>query len=223
MIKLWKTESFFELMLPALTTMFGLQTLRVLLPSFVWYLGDSVGISYVLLGVVALGTFVLSFLVAPFYRLVGLRPALFIVLTSISIFRLLEQVSVLPSLDLAFALIGTVLFTFFIPLYLAYVRMRGGAAARKFGRGFLLGFVFDTTLFGSFHTLDLSWQTHPLAPIILVLAVILHLWLTMRLPSRPTWRPSWKGQVFGYRLPRMVRKRWITSRLPRQTWRCWMC
>lgn len=178
----WKTQSFFELALPALTTMFGLQTLRVLLPSFVWYLGDSVGIAYTVLGLVALGTFLFSFAAAPVYRWLGLRRALMVSFVGIGLMRLLEQFSTSAALDLVFAIIGTILFTFFIPFYLAHVRIQGGAAPRKFGRGFLLGFVFDTTIHGSFHTLDLSWQQHPLAPIILVLAVIAQLWLTMRLP-----------------------------------------
>ena len=177
--KLWNTKSFFELALPALTAMFGLQMLRVLLPSIVWYLGDTLDVSSAMLGLLSLGLFALSFLVVPIYRALGLRRALFGVLVGIAIMRLLEQVSVVPALDLIFALVGTVLFTFFIPLYLSYVRLQGGAAPRKFGRGFLLGFVFDTTLHGSFHTLDLSWQQHPLAPIILVLVVVAQLTLTM--------------------------------------------
>lgn len=181
-LKLWKTQSFFELALPALTTMFGLQMLRVLLPSFVWYLGDSVGIAYTTLGLVALGTFMFAFAAAPVYRWLGLRRALGVALAGVALMRLLEQVSASAAFDLGFTIVGTILFTFFIPFYLAYVRIQGGPAPRKFGRGFLLGFVFDITLHGSFHTLDLSWQPQPLAPIILVLAVLAQLWLTMRLP-----------------------------------------
>ena len=60
--KLWDNETFADLALPALTTLFGLQMLRVLLPSFVWYLGDSVGVSYVMLGPIAIGTFLAAFL-----------------------------------------------------------------------------------------------------------------------------------------------------------------
>ena len=177
--RLWNTKSFFELMLPALTTMFGLQMLRVLLPSIVWYLGDTLDASNAILGLAAIGVFALSFLVTPFYRSLGLRRALFSTLVGIAIMRLLEQVTLVPALDLVFALGGVVLFTFFIPLYLSFVRVQGGAAPRKFGRGLLLGFVFDTTLRGSFNTLDVSWQQHPLAPIIVVLAVVAHLALTM--------------------------------------------
>ena len=163
--RLWNTKSFFELALPALTTLFALQTLRVLLPSFVWYLGDSLEISYPVIVLVAIGTFALSFFVLPFYRAVGLRRALTIVLVGIAVCRLVEQFSAIPFLDFVFSLVGTVLYTFFIPLYLIYVRIQGGFAPRKFGRGFLLGFVFDTTLHGSFHTLDLNWQPLALATI----------------------------------------------------------
>ncbi|MBI5032257.1 MAG: endonuclease/exonuclease/phosphatase family protein [Chloroflexi bacterium] len=180
--RLWNTKSFFELALPALTTLFALQMLRVLLPSFVWYLGDSVGLSYALLGIIAVGTFALSFLVIPFYHALGLQRALTAVLVGIAICRLGEQLLSLPLLDFVFSLVGTVLYTFFIPLYLIYVRIQGGFAPRKFGRGFLLGFVFDTTLHGSFHTLDLNWQSIPLATIIVVATVIAQLWLTLRLP-----------------------------------------
>ncbi len=177
--KLWNTKSFFELALPALTTMFGLQALRVLLPSIVWYIGDTLDASTAILAVVSIGIFVLSFLATPFYRALGLRRALFVVLIGIGLFRLLEQVIAQQPLDFIFSLCVVVLFTFFIPLYLGYVRLQGGAAPRKFGRGFLLGLVFDTTLRGSFHTLDLSWQHSPLAPIIVVLLVLAQLGLTI--------------------------------------------
>jgi len=179
--KLWNTKSFLELALPALTTMFGLQMLRVLLPSLVWYLGDTLEVSSAMLGVISIGIFALSFLVAPFYRALGLRRALRVVLFGVALFRLLAQFAMIQPLDFLFSLGAVVLFTFFIPLQLAYVRLQGGAAPRKFGRGILLGFVFDTTLRGAFHTLDLSWQQSPLAPIIIVLAVAAQLGLTFYL------------------------------------------
>lgn len=179
--KLWNTKSFFELALPALTMMLGLQMLRVLIPTIVWYLGDTVDLSSVLLGVIALGIFALSFLVIPLRRALGLRRALLVTLIGIGSTRLLEQVVIVPALDFVFALSGTVLFTFFIPLYLAYVRLEKGAAPRKFGRGMLLGLVFDTTIHGSFHTLDLSWQQHSFAPIVTVLTVLAQLALTLYL------------------------------------------
>lgn len=179
--RLWNTRSFFDLALPGLTMMLGLQTLRVLIPTIVWYLGDTLELSSIILGVIALGIFALSFLAIPLYRALGLRRALWVTLLGIGMTRLMEQVLILPALDFLFALVGTVLFTFFIPLYLAYVRVDKLAAPRKFGRGLLLGLVFDTTIHGSFHTLDLSWQQHSFAPIIAVLVVLAQMGLTLYL------------------------------------------
>lgn len=179
--RLWNTRSFLDLALPGLTMMLGLQTLRVLIPTIVWYLGDTLDLSSIVLGVISLGIFALSFLVIPLYRALGLRRALWVTMLGIGIARLLEQVLILPALDFLFALLGTVLFTFFIPLYLAYVRLEKGAAPRKFGRGLLLGLVFDTTIHGSFHTLDLSWQQHSFAPIVAVLVVLAQMALTLYL------------------------------------------
>lgn len=179
--RFWDTRSFFELALPGLTTMLGLQTLRVLIPTIVWYLGDTLGLSSIILGVIAIGIFALSFLVIPLYRALGLRRALWVTLLGIGVARLMEQVLILPALDFLFALMGTVLFTFFVPLYLAYVRVDKLAAPRKFGRGLLLGLVFDTTIHGSFHTLDLSWQQHSFAPIVAVLVVLAQMGLTLYL------------------------------------------
>jgi endonuclease/exonuclease/phosphatase family metal-dependent hydrolase len=179
--RLWNTRAFLELALPGLTMMLGLQTLRVLIPTIVWYLGDTLALSSVILGVIAIGIFTLSFLVIPLYRALGLRRALWVTLLGIGVARLLEQVLILPALDFLFAFIGTVLFTFFIPLYLAYVRLEKGAAPRKFGRGLLLGLVFDTTVHGSFHTLDLSWQQHSFAPMVAVLVVLAQMALTLYL------------------------------------------
>jgi len=179
--RLWNTRAFLELALPGLTMMLGLQTLRVLIPTIVWYLGDTLALSSVILGVIAIGIFALSFLVIPLYRALGLRRALWVTLLGIGVARLLEQVLILPALDFLFAFIGTVLFTFFIPLYLAYVRLEKGAAPRKFGRGLLLGLVFDTTVHGSFHTLDLSWQQHSFAPMVAVLVVLAQMALTLYL------------------------------------------
>ncbi|MCI0478487.1 MAG: hypothetical protein L0Y55_19780, partial [Anaerolineales bacterium] len=97
--KLWNTKSFLELALPALTTMFGLQMLRVLLPSLVWYLGDTLEVSSAMLGVISIAIFALSFLVAPFYRALGLRRALRVVLIGVALLRLLAQFAMIQPLD----------------------------------------------------------------------------------------------------------------------------
>ena len=177
---LWNTQTFFSLALPALTTLFGLQFLRLLFPSLVWYLGDSVEVAYVMLAPFAIGIFVASFLAALFRRALGQRVALFAVIGGLGLARLVEQVSEIPALDLALATIGTILFTFFFPIYLAHTRAQGGDATRQFGLGFLLGVTFDTTIHGAFGTLDLSWQPGFVALILVAIFVAAQLWLLAR-------------------------------------------
>ena len=179
--KLWSKDTFVVLALPALTTMFGLQLLRVLLPSFVWYLGDTVGVSSVTLGVFALGTFGAAFLAAAFQRALGQRRALIVATGGVGLVRLFEQLAIDPTLDLALAMLGTVLFTFFFPIHLAHARAICSDEARRFGRGFLLGLAFDTTIHGAFGTLDPSWQLGWLAFVVVLILVALQWLLLARL------------------------------------------
>jgi endonuclease/exonuclease/phosphatase family metal-dependent hydrolase len=183
--KIWNTETFLEIALPALTTMFGLQLLQVFVPLSVWYLGDSMELDPPLLGAIVLLVFGASFLVIPFHRMLGLRRALRVTLIGIAVIRLFEQLTAVPVLDLALAMLGTILFTFFFPLYLAYVRARGDTAPRKFARGFLLGIVLDTTMYGALHTLDLSWQHSWNAAIWVAAFVAAQLVLIRRFPGCP--------------------------------------
>jgi len=181
--QLWSQESFAVLALPALTTLFGLQALRVLLPSLVWYLGDAAGVSYMMLGPLAIGIFLATFLAAVFRRLLGQRLALIVAAGGLGLARLAEQLSTSPLLDLVLVALGVVLFAFFFPIYLAQVRGQGGSATQQFGVGFLLGLALDTALHGAFGTLDLSWQHSLVAPIIVLLLVAAQWWLLARTPS----------------------------------------
>ncbi len=183
--KFWDKETLFELGLPALTTMFGLQLLRVLLPSFVWYLGDSVGFNYLALGLIAIGTFLAAFLVEPFRRVLGSRRALIATIGGVGLMRLIEQLSSLPVVDLVVAAIGTILFTFYFPLYLARTRVEGVGKTRKSGRGFLLGIAADTTIHGAVGTLDLSWQSGVMPLLFVAILVAAQWWLLARKPFIP--------------------------------------
>lgn len=183
--KLWNTDTFFELALPALTTMFGLQLLRVLLPSFVWYLGDSVGVSYTTLGPIAIGTFLAAFLAEPFRRALGSRRALIVAIGGIGLMRLIVQLLPIPGIDFAASAIGVILFTFYFPLYLQRTRAKEPNATRKSARGFLLGIVLDTTIYGAFGTLDLAWQSGIFPLALVALFVAAQWWLLARDPSIP--------------------------------------
>jgi len=183
--KLWDTFAFYDLALPALTTLFALQLLRVLLPSFVWYLGDTVGVSYAALGPIALGTFLAAFLAEPFRRVLGSRRALIVSIGGIGLMRLIEQLVQIPAVALVTSAAGIILFTFYFPLYLQRVRVHNANATRKFGRGFLLGIVLDTAIYGAFGTLDLGWQTGLLPLALVAILVAAQWWLLARDPSMP--------------------------------------
>jgi len=182
--RLWHKETLFALALPALTTTFGLQLLRVLLPSFLWYLGDSVELAYTLLGPLALGVFAAAFLAGVFRQKLGRMRALTVAMGGVGLARLAEQLFTAPALDLVCAVLGVILFTFFFPLYLAHVRAQDGDATRRFGRGFLLGVALDTTIHGAYGTLDLSWQSDWNALLLVVLMVAAQ-WALLRRLSQP--------------------------------------
>jgi hypothetical protein len=142
----------------SLTVLFGLQLLRVLFPSFVGYLRDARGVDALDLAPLALGIFALSFLAGLLRRAAGPRLAVWATAGGVSLFRLAEQVSRSPGLDLVLSAAGVVLFLLFIPQALAAARAKGSGGATRFGFAFLLGVAADTAVHVGARTLDLSWQ-----------------------------------------------------------------
>jgi endonuclease/exonuclease/phosphatase family metal-dependent hydrolase len=157
----------------SLIVIFGLQLIRVLLPTFVYYLRDSQGMSAISLAPIALGVFALSFLAAPLRRLVGLRWAFVITAGGVALIRAVEQLSFNPALDLVLASLGVALFTMFVAIALEVVRPSGADGTYQFGLAFLLGVAADTAIHSGASTLDLSWQEGPLAAfVVLALAAV---------------------------------------------------
>jgi len=166
-----------ETIVAALTVVFGLQLIRTLLADLVFYLRDSVGAAPALTGVFALGIFSLAFL-APYLRhLLGPRAALLLTAGGIASIRVAEQVVRSPAADLALASLGTVLFLMFVPIFLLHPQERDQPRSGGLALGVLLGLALDTTLKGAFGTLDLSWQTGPLAMLVVALLAGVHLFL----------------------------------------------
>lgn len=176
-------RTLFSLLLPALTTLFGLQMLRILLPSLVWYLGDTVGVSSAILGLVAFGIFLVSFLAAVWQRLWRPQAALLVTAGGLGLLRLAEQISTSPPADLVLAGLGTALFTFFFPIYLGTVHTHDGQAAQRLGLGFLVGLTLDTAVHGACGTLDLSWQRGLVAPLLVLVLVVLQWWALSQTPT----------------------------------------
>ena len=176
----WHWTTLESVALPALTTLLGLQLLRVLLNGLVFYLRDSLGAPTTTAGIYALLLFLTAFLAAPLARFVSPRRALVAIVGALAAVRLAEQLVGEPVADLALATAGTALFLLSIPFLLsrsAGPRLRAG---ETFALGLLLGIAADTALKGTSATLDLSWQPGPLADAVVVATVAALAWLVWR-------------------------------------------
>ncbi|RLC84899.1 MAG: hypothetical protein DRJ03_13055 [Chloroflexi bacterium] len=184
--------------LPALTMLFGLQTMRVLLPLIVYHYGVQPGVSTIGMGLYALGVFLAAFLAAAARRLLRPRFALLLTAGGVALLRLAEQFSPLARLDLFLATAGTVLFLFFLPVYLGHVRGQRERGAADYALGLLLGLALDTALHGLAGTLDLSWQPGLLTGIIVLVLALVQLALLARCARRePTPAVSDVGFLTG--------------------------
>ena len=157
--------------LMAIITAFGLQLLRVLLPSLVWYLKEVKLVATPMVGGLAALTAVAGLLAIPMWRFLGQRSSLWTVGGLVLATRLAEQISRDPAADLWLSLIGTAAFSLFLPLWLGHVRaapsLEGGP---RWAGGLLLGLTLDSGLKGLTSSLDLSWINGwlPLVPLVLL-------------------------------------------------------
>lgn len=163
----------------SITVLFGLQLVRVLLPSLVGYLRDSQGVGSLDLAPIAIGIFSLSFLAGILWRLAGQRTAVWVSVGGVGLIRLIEQISVSANADYILSALGTALFLMFIPIRLGIARSTGTQGTTNFGTAFLLGMSLDTAIHIAGKTLDLSWQTGFL-PILLIAFLLLALFDSLR-------------------------------------------
>ena len=182
----WHWATLESVALPALTTLLGLQLLRVLLNGLVFYLRDSVGAPTTTAGLYALLLFLTAFLAAPLSRFVSPRRALVAVVGGLAAVRLVEQFVGEPAADLALATAGTGLFLLSIPFLLSRSSGSRLKAGETLALGLLLGIAADTALKGASATLDLSWQSGPLAGAVVVATAAALAWLV--------WRASTAGE-----------------------------
>jgi endonuclease/exonuclease/phosphatase family metal-dependent hydrolase len=160
----FSAKSLLALGLPAVVVTIGLQTMRLFFSSLSWYLRDTVGVGSPQLGAIAFATMATAFLAAVVRRLLGPRRALWLTAGGAAALRVIEQLTIDPAADLAFALAGTGLFAMFLPVWWGHVRALGGpAAARRLAGGLALGLALDNGLRSLGGTLDLSWITGPAA------------------------------------------------------------
>ena len=176
----WHWETLEAVALPALTTLLGLQLLRVLLNGLVFYLRDSLGAPTYSAGIYAFLLFLAAFLAAPLARFVSPRRALAAIVGALAGVRLAEQFVGEPAADLALATVGTALFLLSIPFLLGRASGSRLKAGETYVLGLLLGIAADTAIKGASATMDLSWQTGPLADVVVVATVAALAWLVRR-------------------------------------------
>ncbi len=162
-----------ELTLTALTVLFGMQMLRVLVPGMFWILSDRMGWSTIELGAIGLLIFLTAFLAGPLSRLSGNRRLIVITAGGLGLTKLFMQVWWgEPLFNLSLAIIGTILFVIFLPARLENARLKDGPAIPYFALGLLGGLALDTAINGAFSTYDTVWQVEPL-PVLLTLLLVL--------------------------------------------------
>jgi endonuclease/exonuclease/phosphatase family metal-dependent hydrolase len=168
-----------DLLLPALSVLFGLQIIRVLVPGLTWLLGDRFGLDAIQLGSIALIIFLAAFLAGTLHRLLGSYRSIIVTAGGLGLLRLLTQIGWSePLINLILAAAGTILFVLFLPIHLGRARLRGGRGIGLFALGLLTGLLFDTALYGAFSTYDLTWNSN-LPALLLIGVLVLFQWLML--------------------------------------------
>ena len=172
---------FTELTLTALTVLFGMQVLRVLVPGLFWTLNGMMGWGAVEIGIIGFAIFLIGgFLAGPLGRLAGNRSLIVITAAGLGIMRFFMQAWWdEPLFNLSLAIVGAIFFFIFLPACFEDARQRGGPAISHYALGFLGGLALDTAINGAFGTYDTVWQIAPLPLLLTLLLVIIQLVLLM--------------------------------------------
>jgi endonuclease/exonuclease/phosphatase family metal-dependent hydrolase len=169
-----------ELTLTALTVLFGMQVLRVLVPGMFWILGSRMGWSATELGLIGLLIFLTAFIAGPLGRVAGNRLLIAATAAGLCIVRLFMQVWWgEPLFNLSLAIVGTILFVIFLPACFENARIRGGSAISNYVLGLLGGLALDIAINGASGTYDIVWQVAPLPMFLTLLLVIIQLVLVL--------------------------------------------
>jgi endonuclease/exonuclease/phosphatase family metal-dependent hydrolase len=196
------------LMLIALVSFFGLESLRVLVTSVTWGFTREQIILFNL-SPLALLTITILVILSPFF-IVGrvswsqLPRWLFWGGVFQSFFRIAEQISPWPILDFVLASLGVISFVLFYTVVYQVARSRFMVRGRDLAVGILIGVLIDSLIRGVSWTMALSWQTGPWPLLIVIGFSLLIIILSMRLRSEargrvtaPIARISRANIIFG--------------------------
>ena len=173
-------------LLVALTTMFGLQMLRLLITGLAVYLRQIKEVDVALLGLIGLAIFLAGFLAPIVVRLIPRQTALVLTAASLGLVRLVEQFISSAPVDLSLAIAGTVLFLWFVPVIVSEFRDEDAGRPGLLGIGILLGISGDTAVKGVFYTVDLSWVQWPSGDIVIMILTLAQWGLLWRMFARDT-------------------------------------
>jgi hypothetical protein len=144
------------LILTALTLLFGAQSIRVLLPSLVWYWWATLGMSVWLVVFFAYAPTILALAAPLLVRWLRPRGALWVAGAGLMLCRLVAQLSTTTTIDVWAAMAGATFFLVLLILLTGRARAKGEVGWQAFVLGILFGLGLDTALRGLSGTLDLS-------------------------------------------------------------------
>ena len=185
-IKNLRSDRYAQIGLAALTLLFGLQTLRALLPLLVFVVRDRIGWDALQVGLLALVIFLSSFLAAGLRQLWGRKRSFQLVLGGLGLLRLAGQLWWGDSLiQLYLVIAATIFFLLALPIYWGHARARGPQATGLIAVGLMLGLVLDTAVHGFYETYDMLWRHDWGTAIIVFLLVLAQWWFLGRILTLP--------------------------------------
>ena len=194
-------------LLGALTCVFGLQFLRLLVVALSVNLVQVNELSSVLVGVMGLAVFGLGFLAPVVHQMLG-RSGAPVVFAGLGLLRIAEQLSPSLPVDLALSIAGTVVFLWALPLMVRSLLAAGPTESGPHAAvALLLALSIDTAVKGAFGTIDLSWADGAAAHVVTAVLVAAQ-WILLGLaaparafaaPRHAAARSSWGARclVFG--------------------------
>ncbi len=167
----------------ALTVLFGVQTLRTLLPLLAWIFRDRFGWGSAQISLLVLAVFATAFLAAPLRGLLGARRLPWLAIGGLGLLRLAYQLwTGDPLIDFFLTAAASACFVLALPALLA---ARGSTAGLPFAFGCLVGLGVDVAIHAAYGTWDVSWRSDAPSALLVLALVVLLWWLLARSFNQP--------------------------------------